>query len=73
MKPVFLVAGILGIVAAVMCAGVGVNEWLYYADHPYATGVSGVMAVFAFGATLGFVAVAMLAFAVGNHVARTPH
>ena len=70
MKPAFLVAGILGIVAAVICAGVGVNEWLYYADHPNQTGVSGVMTFFAFGSTLGFAAVATVALAVGNQLAR---
>jgi hypothetical protein len=70
MKPVFLVAGILGVVAAVVCAGVGVNEWIYYADHPSATGVSGVMTFFAFGSALGFGAVATVAFAVGNQLAR---
>lgn len=68
MKPAFLVAGILGIVAAVVCAGVGVNEWLYYADHPYATGVSGVLTFFAFGSALGFAAVATVAFTVGKHL-----
>ena len=67
MKPIFAVASTLAAVAALLCAGAGIHEWAYYNDHPYATGVSGVVAILGLGAALGCGAVALLAWAVGHH------
>jgi hypothetical protein len=66
MKPLTVVAVVLSLAGAALCAGVAVHEWQYHEDHPFATGVSGVLTVFAIGATLGCLAVAVLAVALGR-------
>jgi hypothetical protein len=53
-------------VGAVLCVGVAVHEWTYHEDHPYATGVSGVLTVAGIGAALGCLAVAALAVSFGR-------
>lgn len=66
MRPVFVVSTFLALAGAVLCAGVAVHEWNYHEDHPFATGVSGVLTVLAIGAVLGCFAVAVLAIALGR-------
>ena len=56
-------AGVLAVLGAILCVGVAVHEWVYYAGHPYRTGVSGVLVILGFGAALGCIAVAVLASA----------
>jgi len=65
-KPLAVTALVLSLIGAVLCAGVAFHEWQYHQDHPFATGVSGVLTVFAIGATLGCLAVAVLAVALGR-------
>jgi len=66
MRPPFVIAIVLALAGAALSAGVAVHEWNYHEDHPYATGVSGVLTVLGIGAALGCIAVAVLAFAVGR-------
>jgi hypothetical protein len=66
MKPLAAVALVLALAGALLCGWTAVNEWTYYQDHPFRTGVSGVLTVLAVGATLGCLAVAVLAIAVGR-------
>jgi hypothetical protein len=61
------VAAALSVVGAVLCVGVAIHEWNYHDDHPYATGVSGILAVLGFGAALGCAAVAVLGWAIARH------
>jgi hypothetical protein len=66
MRPLAVVALVLALIGAALCAGVAVHEWQYHEDHPFATGVSGVLTVLSIGATLGCLAVAALAIALGR-------
>jgi hypothetical protein len=66
MRPLAVVALVLSLAGAALCAGVAIHEWQYHEDHPFATGVSGVLTVFAIGAMLGYLAVATLALALGR-------
>ena len=66
MRPAAVVALVLALIGAALCAGVAVHERQYHEDHPFATGVSGVLTVLAIGATLGCLAVAALAIARGK-------
>ena len=65
MKPLAVAALVLALIGAAMCAGVAIHEWNYHEDHPFATGVSGVLTLLASGAALGCLAVAALAVALG--------
>lgn len=58
-----VIALVLAVTGAVLCSGVAVHEWSYHEDHPFATGVSGVLTVLSIGATLGCLAVAALVIA----------
>ena len=62
MKTSAVIALLLSIVGAILCAGVAIHEWNYHEDHPFATGVSGVLVVLALGAMLGCVAVAVFVY-----------
>lgn len=66
MRSANVVAACLAVAGALLCAGVAFHEWSYYQDHPGRTGVSGVLTVFAIGAALGCIAVAVLAIATGR-------
>ena len=56
-----LVLGGLGTLASAWDA---FYEYRYWSDHPYRTGVSGILIVLALGAALGCAAVTLLAWAV---------
>jgi hypothetical protein len=64
--PAAVVAVCMAIAGAVVCGGVAIHEWNYHENHPFRTGVSGVLTVLAIGGVLGCLAVAVLAWAVGR-------
>lgn len=61
-NPASLTALIAAIVGLVLCVGTGIHELQYRADHPFASGPAGVIAVLSFGAALGCLAAALLAW-----------
>jgi hypothetical protein len=68
-RPAPLVALLASVVGLVLCVGVGVHELQYRADHPFASGPAGVIAVLAFAAAAGCLGVAALAW----ESMRRPH
>lgn len=62
MKPAAVVALVLGLLGAAVCVGVGLHEYAYYRDHPFRTGVSGVLVWLAAGGALGCLAAAASAW-----------
>ena len=61
-RPAPLLALLASVVGVVLCVGVGIHELQYRADHPFASGPAGVIAVLAFGAAAGCLGVAALAW-----------
>lgn len=61
MKPLAVTALVLALVGAAIMAGVFLHEWDYYRDHPFATGVSGVLMWMSAGGFFGCLGVAALA------------
>lgn len=61
MKPLAVTALVLSLVGAAILAGVFFHEWAYYRDHPFATGVSGVLMWMSAGGFFGCLGVAALA------------
>lgn len=66
MKPLIVVVVVLALAGALLCGWACLNEWAYYRDHPYRTGVSGVLTIGFAGAALGCLASALLAVALGR-------
>jgi hypothetical protein len=66
MRPDAVVALVLAVVGAVLCAGVAIRERQYHQEHPYATGESGVDTVLGVGAALGLLGVAVLSVVLGR-------
>ena len=66
MRAPFVAAVILALIGAAACFGTAVHEYFYYQDHPFRTGVSGVLVWLAAGAALGCLVVAVVASAVGK-------
>ena len=63
----------LGVVASgvglTLSVGVAIHEWLYRHDHPYRSGVSGVLVVLSLAVAAGCVAALQLTLA---HVKEQP-
>ena len=70
MRPGYVVAAVLAVIAALVCAGVALHEYDYFRSHPGRTGVSGVLIWLAVGAFLSSAAVAVLAVTAGRVAAR---
>ena len=51
------------VVGLTLSVGVAIHEWLYRHDHPYRSGVSGVLVVLSIAVAAGCVAVLQLSLA----------
>lgn len=68
-RPAPLIALLASVVGLVLCAGVGIHELQYRADHPFRAGPAGVIAVLAFATAAVCLGVAALAW----ESVRRPH